>query len=171
MDSKLEVILSFDNIVLRSIDENDIDNLRMWKNANREAFFYNKIITRDDQKKWYDEYICRKKDYIFMVLYKDVKIGCIGFREINGIIDIYNVILGKNEFGRKGLMSKALATICSYIFNNFKGDITTKVLYSNQVKSWYKKNGFRKISRIEDYLLLKLDINNFNYLKYNLKIN
>ena len=170
MDSKLEVILSSGNITLKSINENDIDCLRMWKNSNREAFFYKNIITKSDQEKWYDKYISREDDYIFIVLYNKVKIGCIGYREINGYIDIYNVILEKDEFSRKGLMSRALKMFCSYLFDNIKKDITAKVLYENQAKLWYMKNSFRKISEVKDYVLLKLDINNFDYLKYNLRI-
>ncbi len=118
MDSKLEVILSFGSIILKSINENDIESLRIWKNKNRQYFFYKKLLTTQEQKLWYLSYLDRKNDYIFMVLYNDVKIGCMGFREINGFVDIYNVILGINEFGKKGLMSKALNILCNYILDN-----------------------------------------------------
>ncbi len=114
--------------------------------------------------------ILPEDDYIFMVTLNGIKIGCMGYRKNNGLIDIYNVMLGKNEFARKGLMGRALRMLCSYLYDNIGGDITTKVIYDNQAKLWYRKNGFKEINTIEDYLLLKLDINNLNYLKYNLKI-
>ena len=168
--SKIHIDSMENDIVLASINKDDLEPLRKWKNANRGAFFHKEIITESGQKKWYDKYTSAENDYIFMVLYNSVKIGCLGYREMNGLIDIYNVILGKNEFGKKGLMGSALRILCSYLYDNIKGDITTRVLYENPAKSWYIKNGFIKIKRAEDYLLLKLDINNFCYLKYNLKI-
>ena len=167
---KIQIISMEEDMVLSSINRDDLELLRKWKNANRESFFYKEIITESDQEKWYDKYISRENDYIFIVLYNGVKIGCIGYREIDGSIDIYNVILGKDEFSRKGLMSRALRIFCSYLYDSIKKDITAKVLHENQAKLWYMKNSFGKISKVEDFLLLKLDINNFDYLKYNLKI-
>ena len=137
---------------------------------NRRYFFHKEIIKKSGQKRWYDKYFQLKNDYIFMVLYKGLRIGCIGYREICSIIDIYNVILGRMEYGKKGLMGKALLLLCSYLMDNINDVITAKVLKNNPAIKWYKKNNFIIKEKEEDYLLLQLDINNFRILKYNLTI-
>jgi len=166
----IKIISQENNLVLESISIKDIELLRRWKNKNRRYFFHKEIIKKSGQKRWYDKYFQLKNDYIFMVLYKGLRIGCIGYREICSIIDIYNVILGRMEYGKKGLMGKALLLLCSYLMDNINDVITAKVLKNNPAIKWYKKNNFIIKEKEEDYLLLQLDINNFRILKYNLTI-
>jgi RimJ/RimL family protein N-acetyltransferase len=168
---RIEITLPANDIILASIDKGDIGMLRKWKNKNRESFFYKGIITESGQRQWYKKYLTSRKDYIFTILYKGIKIGCIGYREIEDTADIYNVILGKTEFGKKGLMGRALKMLCSYLYDNITRDIRAKVLQNNQAMSWYIKNDFVVLKEEKDYFLLQLDINIFHYLKYNLEIN
>lgn len=170
MNLKKDLKLISDNtgINLRLISKSDIEKIRIWKNEHRNSFFYNKIITPKEQAEWFKNYSKRENDFIFIISFDNKDIGCIAFREIEGMIDIYNVILGDKNYGGKGFMSIANAVMCSYISDNFDKEITVKVLKTNPAVKWYLKNNFLKISESEDYVLLKLDTDNFKKVDYRL---
>ena len=168
---KIKIKSDEDDVVLRTIEKKDIELLRKWKNDNREFFFHKKIINAEQQVKWYHFYLNNTDDYIFLVEYADSKIGCIGFRLIDNVIDIYNVILGNKEFGGRGIMCRVLRLLCSYIMDIYNKEITLKVLSENKARLWYIQNGFIETGKGDDHIFMKLDINKFEYLKYNLEVN
>ncbi len=138
-------------VSLRLITIDNLENLRQWKNDHREFFFFKGEITSEQQREWFDKYQERPNDYMFIVLADNIEIGCIGIRLIDGIWDLYNVILALTEYGGKGLMSRALMDIVHFAnLQNFVS-ITSKVLKKNPAVSWYRKNGFVIISEKEDY--------------------
>jgi hypothetical protein len=100
-------------------------------------------------------------DNMFVVQHDDIAIGCMGFRLIDGKADVYNVILGNPDYGRKGFMSKALALMCSYILSNSIQNIGLKVLRSNPALNWYLKNGFCEVSAHESFLELEVEIKRY----------
>lgn len=164
-------ILSLKNkITLQTIGKEDIELLRKWKNENKDYFFYNKEISPSEQLEWFDSYLERKEDYIFIIDYKGIKIGCIGFRVIDTQIDIYNVILGDKMFSRQGLMSLALKLMCSYVIDEYDMNITLKVLAANKAaRKWYRKNGFIEKSSKDNYIFMELMLKDFDYTEYKLK--
>jgi RimJ/RimL family protein N-acetyltransferase len=169
---KIKIISLKDNIILRTAEKRDLELLRLWKNDNRSCFFYKDIITPEQQLEWFKSYLKRVNDYIIIITFKQKSMGCLGFRllENNGI-DIYNAILGKKEFGGKGIMGRSLKLLCSYIINNFHKEISLKVLSDNyNAINWYKKNGFIELYNEENYTFMKLDTVNFNHFEYNQKI-
>lgn len=163
-----ELISHNTNINLRSITRNDIEKIRIWKNRYRKFFFHNKLITKEEQTKWFESYLKRENDFIFIISFGKEDIGCIGFRDIDKVIDIYNLILGNKKFGGRGVMSNANRLMCSLIMDNYNRDITVKVLKINPAINWYLKNNFYEIDRSDIYLLLKLDINTFKRESYRL---
>jgi RimJ/RimL family protein N-acetyltransferase len=150
-----------DEVFLRTIMASDCENIRQWKNENRFSFFFQDIITSQMQEKWFGEYLERVADNMFVVQHDDIAIGCMGFRLIDGKADVYNVILGNPDYGRKGFMSKALALMCSYILSNSIQNIGLKVLRSNPALNWYLKNGFCEVSAHESFLELEVEIKRY----------
>ena len=150
---------TFEDVTLRTVTERDGENLRQWKNVNRFLFFFQDVITPEGQKEWFKGYLNRENDYMFIILFcGNLPMGCMGFRLIRGQADIYNVILGLQEMRKKGLMSKAMKLMCSYILSDFTPHIGLKVLRSNSsAVEWYKKNGFYEVTRHEKFLELQLD--------------
>ena len=130
------------DILLRSIRPSDLENLRSWKNENRKSFFFQEVISPIMQNMWFEGYLNRSDDYMFIVQSPQYEIGCMGFRLLSGKADIYNVILGNREAGGQGLMSKALNLMCSYIISLSIHEIGLKVLSSNPAVKWYIKNEF-----------------------------
>jgi hypothetical protein len=147
--------------VLRTITVADLENLREWKNAHRFAFFYQAIITPEQQDKWFQGYLERANDYMFVVQRGHEPAGCMGFRLLDQHADIYNVILGRPESGGKGLMSWAMRLMCSFIAADFTRDIGAQVLLSNPARAWYCKNAFCEIVSFDTYVQIQLDWSQF----------
>ena len=173
MDRKkqFKLINQENGLILRTIKQKDIEKIRVWKNAHRTSFFYKGIISPEKQSNWFKAYKKRLNDFVFIISSMKTDIGCTAFRELDEVMDIYNVILGNKSYGGKGLMSIANSVMCSYMIDNFSKDITVKVLKTNPAVKWYLKNNFIEIDNIDDFILFKLDYNNFKkvhykYLKY-----
>ena len=142
---------------LRPIEYKDIEKLRIWKNQNRRAFFHKEVITPVQQYLWYNDYMTKEDDLMYIVEYQDIPVGCMGYRLMEDHIDIYNVILGNKKFGGKGLMSKALQIMCGRIWEHYNEDIIVKVLNTNhKAISWYSNNGFTQIFLTDDYTLMTI---------------
>jgi RimJ/RimL family protein N-acetyltransferase len=141
---------------LRTAVENDIENLRIWKNMNKDFFFYKKEITESQQKEWFNQYLSRSDDYIFIVeLNNQFPIGCMGIRKLENEWDAYNIILGESEFGGKGYMSIAFKKMLDFASNCESLPITLKVLKENPAVTWYEKNGFKKIAIEDSHFYMK----------------
>lgn len=147
----------YPGIAVQTITIDDIENLRLWKNRNRDSFFHKTVISPEEQKIWFEKYQQREQDFILMISYAGVNVGCIGFRVLGDVIDLYNVILGDEKFRSKGIMSKALNLLLDHLLLNYRLDITAKVLKTNPAITWYEKNGLKKTLELEDYYLVKFD--------------
>lgn len=146
-----------DSVTLRGITESDQENLRQWKNANRFAFFFQGIITKQAQSQWFEKYLEREHDWMFIVLVLGQPIGCMGIRLLGAQADVYNVILGNPSMGKRGRMRGALRLMCSYMIARFKCEIGVQVLRSNPALGWYTKLGFRERAANASYVDLELD--------------
>jgi RimJ/RimL family protein N-acetyltransferase len=146
------------DLVLRSISFDDLENLRRWKNENSNAFFHKKTITPAEQEEWFSKYMANSNNYMFVIEYRLLPIGCIGFRMIDGAADVYNVIIGEAGYKRKGLMSSSLALLCSYIINEHAKVIGIKVIKTNEAaRNFYLKNGFIAVTVDVDHISMSLD--------------
>jgi len=143
-------------IKLRSININDIELLRQWKNDNRHGFFMKEVIQPEQQQRWFAQFCTEEHDYMFIVQYDKEDVGCMGFRLLDRQIDIYNVILGRKEFSERGIMSLAIQMMTHFILAKFDKKITARVLNSNPALKWYEKNGFKIIDTFDTYHLVQL---------------
>lgn len=164
--SNTNIVISVFNDVfkleLRAIDERDLDNLRDWKNAQREYFFYKDLITLAQHKKWFLTYQKRPEDHMFMVLVNDVSIGCMGIRLLEGRWDVYNVILGSAKYGGKGLMSKAFQAMIHFATTRYPNQVALQVIKKNPAIVWYQKNGFKIFSEHSGYFYMLHQLENLS---------
>ena len=143
-------------LTLRTAEEKDIENLRLWKNMNKDFFFYKNEISIEQQKTWFDQYLSRPDDFIFIVELNDqIPIGCMAIRKLEVEWDAYNIILGNSNFGKNGYMSIAFKKMLKFAFEKNSLPITLKVLKENPAVTWYEKNGFKKISIEESHFYMK----------------
>jgi ribosomal protein S18 acetylase RimI-like enzyme len=141
---------------IRSITKYDIEFLRLWKNNNIKFFFHSTRISQNDQENWYESYLLRDEDFMFIVQSYDKRIGCIGIRCLaeKAEWDVYNVILGDSDFKGSGIMSIALAETIDLAIGMKNLPVTLRVLKTNVAISWYKRNKFVEVG--EDDLSIKM---------------
>lgn len=149
---------------LRSIDERDLEDLRTWKNANKNSFFLREDITPEQQSAWFDKFRNRPDDQMFVVEQRTEsgweKIGCMGFRRLEdeGCVDAYNIIRSRKLEPASFSMSDAFRLLLAYAVDLHPSmPIRCKVLTENPAVEWYERNGFAKLDRGEGYVLMDLD--------------
>jgi hypothetical protein len=157
---------------LRGIDAGDLEDLRVWKNRDRDRFFFRGIINPADQARWYGGFRAREDDFMFMAeaprAPRPEPFGCLGFRLLEGVVDVYNVIRGRELAGEDARMSDALALMCSHALS-FGRDVTCKVLRDNPALGWYERCFFVKVEERADHHLLRLDVRSFVPVRYHVE--
>ena len=154
------------SLFLRSVEDRDREQLRVWKNQNRKAFFFQETITEVMQEEWFKSYLTDSDNFLFMVEKNRTPIGCVGFKLSREGADIYNCILGDERLKRHGIMSQALQMTCAFISTRSIKRIFLKVLKTNvAAQRWYLKNQFKKVSDHKQYDLLELAPNAFSGMK------
>jgi len=158
--TKSSVKLNLDEnhkLLLRYANANDIEYLRRWKNEQREFFFYKENINSEQQRSWFEGHQERPYDFMFMVDLDGLSVGCMGIRWLETHWDIYNVILGRDEFGGRGIMGKAFKAMLAYALSNNNAPITLQVLKHNPAIKWYRKNGFVVTDEHDNYYAMKYE--------------
>lgn len=151
---------------LRAAGPGDLEDLRLWKNANKAGFFFKGEITPEMQRKWFEGYLSRPKDFMFMAEHAGAKAGCMAFRVLDGgSVDAYNII-GAPGAGGKGLMKAAMALMCSYAAAEFGRDIGCLVLKDNPAVGYYERCGFKIAGDGGDHHVMKLDWTRFTPVPY-----
>lgn len=139
------------NVALRGATESDLDNLRRWKNEQREFFFHKEEISPSQQAKWFEAFRARPDDFMFVVLVDQRPVGCMGIRYMDGAWDVYNVILGDQAMKGSGVMSLAFGAMLQFAKSRVAGPVGLKVLKKNPAVGWYARNGLAITGEHSDY--------------------
>jgi hypothetical protein len=149
---------------LRSIDRDDLEDLRLWKNANKNSFFLKRDIDSAEQEKWFEGFSGRDDDHMFIVeqaIGDDWEsIGCMGFRllEDEGCVDAYNIIRSRKIEPASFTMADCFRTMLKYAASKYpERPIRCKVLRQNPAVAWYEKNGFSIVRSPPEYHVMELD--------------
>lgn len=154
---------------LRSIDSGDLEDLRIWKNANKNSFFLKDDITAEQQRVWFNHFCHRAADHMFVVeQHTDQgweKIGCMGFRFLpdEGCIDAYNIMRSRKIEPASFNMSDPFRLMLAYartLHDNLP--LRCKVLTDNPAVTWYERNGFSRAEQRDDHVLMELDCSTLN---------
>ena len=161
---KLVFDVRFRDMRLRMIGIGDIEDLREWKNANKNSFFSQQDITSEQQGAWYAKFREREDDFMFvveqMVDERWEKIGCMGFRLLldEDCVDGYNIIRSRKVGESSFSMSDAFRTMLAYADSQHPDmPLRVKVLSGNPAVAWYERNGFATIDERDDYYLMEVD--------------
>jgi RimJ/RimL family protein N-acetyltransferase len=160
-ESFLLVSEALPGVSLRSAAPSDCEDLRAWKNENRQYFFFRDLISVQGQEQWFAGYLHRPEDWMFMVLDGDRTVGCMGVRARDGQADVYNVILGRAEHGRRGLMAGAFRLMCSFAHERLGVPIVARVIKANPALAWYLKRGFDVVGEEDSHVLIRLSDERF----------
>ena len=148
------------NYSVKLISRTDLENLAEWKNANRASFNYQGFITAEMQSRWYLKYLKRcqlGEDFMYMVKYGDISIGCAGFRLKHNIWDGYNIIRGRDLSGSKGIMTQALIKIINNAWDIEQIPFSVDVLNKNPAIDWYLACGFQLSGKNDKFTVLTMD--------------
>jgi hypothetical protein len=154
--SKIRIVISRQpTLVLRSAGISDLRNLLQWKNDQKNFFFHQEEITLTQQRQWYESFEKRPYDLMLMIEYDQHVFGCMGIRLQDDHWDVYNVILGLQDFGRRGLMGLAFGAMLEFALSLNPLPISLQVLKKNPAVKWYQRQGF-EISEVHEshYLMI-----------------
>jgi RimJ/RimL family protein N-acetyltransferase len=146
-------------LLIRQVTHADLGNLRQWKNDRREFFFHKEEISYEQQRKWYEAFLKRPYDFMFIAVLDDQSIGCMGIRWLDNAWDVYNVILGRTEFGGRKFMGTAFKIMLAHALSVKVSPITLKVLKQNPSVKWYQKNGFVITAEFDDHYVMTYQSN------------
>ena len=115
--------LQHGRIILRPLEERDIEELRVLRNKNLEFFFDSVEITSEAQRAWYERYLQKEDDVMFAVERSDKPgefIGAIAIYNINpqtGIAECGRTVLDKEKAPLKGIGTETTAAACHVAFS------------------------------------------------------
>ena len=142
-------------VLVRAATADDMDLLRQWKNRFRTSFFFKGIITPAMQSDWFAAYQAREDDHMGVIIANGERVGCIGYRRKGDAIDVYNVILGVDGIGGRGIMTTALDLMCADARQRYPGfPIQVSVLKDNPALAWYYRRGFTCVREHDDHVEL-----------------
>lgn len=166
---KHDYIINGENIILRPLNENDLESVVTWRNKDsiRKWFISNELITIEEQTKWYEDYLKIPNDYIFIIE------ECNDLKQAVGIAAIYNVDDERAEFGRlfigveeaigKNIGSEVVQLLCKFAFDDINlNKIYLNVFDDNEIAiNIYQKCGFRICYRYRanNKILIRMELN------------
>lgn len=148
---KLKYKIKGKNISLYTIEENNIEQIRIWRNQKevKDYFIYDKTISKEQQIKWYKKYSENSNDYMFMIYNHKINknIGCISmlnYNTDNKSIEIGRVFIGDLDNRNKGYGIEALKLICKLAYKIYDlNKIFLEVISTNKIAiKTYEKVGF-----------------------------
>jgi ribosomal protein S18 acetylase RimI-like enzyme len=146
------------SVYLNTVNDVNLEKIRNWKNSERNYFFHKQEISKEQQLDWYQKYLLRDNDFIFVINYLNNDIGSIGIRKIKNEWDIYNVIIVDKNYSKMGLMRSGIEEIINFSQRIERLDITLKVLKINPAVSWYIKNNFKIIDEQDEFYSMKYGV-------------
>jgi len=135
---------------LRPLGLDDLEQLRVERNASRSFFLDRRAITAEGQRLWFENYLLKENDYVFSIEYD----GFAGITSLYG----YDPQDCSYEFGRfvvcrdkrgKGLGTEAMvATCCMGFLALNASSIRLEVLERNEkALGVYRSIGFKETGR------------------------
>lgn len=141
----------YNNIELRPLEKNDIENLRVWRNDVTQTKYLRKItyITPEMQMKWYQEYL-RDRDIIVFAIVETVKL-----KRIVGSLSLYNfrgrtaeigkIQIGDPEAHGQGIGSVSFVMAMKLGFEKLRLEKIVASVHQNNIAAYksYKRIGFQ----------------------------
>jgi N-acetylglutamate synthase-like GNAT family acetyltransferase len=145
---------------VRGFKAEDAETLRIWKNKNRKYFLFQKEISPEQQKFWFEEFVKNPAQQIFVCTLNEKLVACVGFRTKDGkSAELFNLINGSDEYMGKGMVSGFFRLCLGKLKNLGFNRVFLKVLRSNENgMSVYKHWGFSIFGEDNDCLHLEMKL-------------
>ena len=148
----------YKRILLKPLEKEDIEELRVLRNSERQWFLTQQEITKEGQEMWYQSYLNRENDIMFKITKKEDPekfIGAIALYDINwdlGVSEFGRTVVDKAKVPEKGIGTEATKAVCQFGFEVLKlKKIVAVALKSNErIMKVYKRAGFYIIGEHDD---------------------
>ena len=136
----------------------------MWKNRHKQFYFHKADISPEQQAAWFEGYLARPDDHVYMVEEEDAQgagiwktVGVVAARLLSEekTVDLYNIMRGTRTPADRTSMGEALRTLCNAAARVYPLPITCKVLSDNPALGWYATIGFVAVADRGDHKLLR----------------
>ena len=122
---KHEYFTKADRVILRPLESEDLEKMRLLRNQNRSRFIDTMEITAETQSRWYACYLYRAGDYMFSVFHEesDKWIGAVGLYDVNmecGVGEFGRLLIGRELVPERGMGVDATKAVCDFAFRQLR---------------------------------------------------
>lgn len=149
----------FEDIVLKLLEQKNIEDLRILRNKkeNRKCFIYQNEITREEQEKWYKNYLKKENDIMFSAFISGVLEKPIGYAALYDIdknskkCEFGRIIVDKSRISKKGIGYQITKCLCEIGFEKLGLEMIYLEVFSDNIPAikTYLKAGFVEKNRYE----------------------
>lgn len=115
------MIISAYGVQLRSIDKDDIEQIRLWRNQEfvRKNMQFKGPISREQQSKWFQS-LAAEKNCFFIFSHKNIDIGVVYIKDINSSSEIgeAGVFIGNQDYLNSTIPVQAILGMMDFAFKN-----------------------------------------------------
>lgn len=160
---------TFRRVLLRPLEERDIEELRVLRNKNQQYFNNTAQITPEQQKVWYEKYLTKEDDYMFAAELVDnpgVFIGSSAIYNIDwetGTLETGRLIIDKENNPEKGIGAEvgcahSLIAFAQMELKRIVGDVRKD---NPRALKMNLNLGYTVIGETEDHWILQLKREDF----------
>ncbi len=151
-------------IILKPLEEDDIEQLRTLRNSRKQFFITQNEIDSAAQKKWYEGYLKNPADIMFKVVKKDKPeefIGTMALYDIDrerGSAECGRTLVDKVKAPERGIGTEVTKAICLFGFQVLKlNKIVAEVLKTNvRIIKAVRNVGFRIVGEDDNLYFIEL---------------
>lgn len=163
MKGKWHMELVYKDLILRSISEEDTDDILKWRNSEhvRKYFIYQKEIKKDDHLNWLKNKVETGSVIQFMILNRadQRSVGSVYLKDVDyeNQKAEYGIFIGEQNMTNQGIGSMAAKCMIEYAFHELKLHKLYLRVYEDNYRaiSSYTKAGFKKVALLEDDVLVQ----------------
>jgi RimJ/RimL family protein N-acetyltransferase len=137
--------LDYNTVLLRPLEETDIDSMRLLRNKCRNSFINSNEISSEEQRKWYQNYLGKPGDYMFSIIYRDAWVGAVALYNVDSShAEFGRLMINKEVTGRKGLGVEATIGACKIGFEQLGLSTICLEVYADNLAAikTYERSGF-----------------------------
>lgn len=145
-----------EGIRLREIRKSDLERVRIWRNLPliRQWFFHDKVISKEEQEKWYKQYLNKINDYYYIIEDKIQgygPIGTLGFYFLDdGGVEFGRFMIGHGDAVGKGYGHKIMSIFHELVFDELGVDYVYLEVYCHNIAAIriYQKAGYEIVGKM-----------------------
>lgn len=150
---------AYNEIILKPLQQEDLEGLRVLRNSNKEYFIHQAEITMEAQKAWYQSYLLKTDDIMFKVVKKENEqklIGAVALYHIKeNAAEVGRIMIDKNLAPEKGMGTQTLKAVCSFGFHKLRLEKIVCEVFKTNIRSLsaFRKAGFSFVGEKGNLLL------------------